>query len=178
MQSSSSDFTSNASNASTRLGRGSGSPDTIDGPEGSWLEQLKGHVERAGGMPVALASHRSAAALWQLRGFHRTHLEISVPRARNPRSKGGLIVHRSSDLGLLTTPVVLEGIPTTPVGRTLLDLCAVVSRARVERALSDAERRGLVDWHELLETARSHARRGRNGLGLFHAILKARIPDP
>lgn len=136
-----------------------------------------GHVERAGGVSVAVASHRSAAALWGLRGFERTHLEISVPRTRNPRSRGELIVHRSGDLALVMPSVVLEGIPVTPVGRTLLDLCAVVGRATAQRAMDDAQRRGLIDWHGLLETAKTHARRGRNGMRLFHALLRDRIPD-
>lgn len=141
----------------------------------TWEEQLKGHIQRAG--DLAVASHRSAAALWGLRGFDRAQLEISVPRARNPRSRGGLIVHRSSDLALVMPPVLLEEIPTTPVERTLLDLCAVAKRAKVERAINDAQRRGLVDWYGLLQTAKTHARRGRNGMGLFHAILRDRIPD-
>jgi hypothetical protein len=72
----------------------------------------------------AVASHRSAAALWDLDGFHRrTTYELTVPATRR-LVRDDAVVHHSRDLHLVE-PVLREQIPVTPLGRTLLDLAAV-----------------------------------------------------
>jgi Protein of unknown function (DUF559) len=79
-------------------------------------------------------------------------------------------VHESTDLNLATV-IRVEGIPTTAVARTLVDLGAVVSVRRVHVALDNARRRSMTDWDELLDTLVAHARRGRRGVGALRAIL-------
>jgi very-short-patch-repair endonuclease len=104
-------------------------------------------------------------------GFRRVGKpELVLPRTQRFR-RTDAIVHRSGDLHLVD-PVRLEGIPTTPIERTLLDLGAVVSRQRVLLAIDDARRRKLTGWNGLLTTLVLHARRGRDGVGVLRSILE------
>ncbi len=133
----------------------------------TWQSQLLAAVLAAG--PGAMGSHRSAGSSWELDGCRPGAPEIVVPRGRRARL-AGVRVHESTDLGLVT-PRIVDGIPVTPVARTLLDLGAVVAERRVHVALDSARRRGLTDWDELLDTLVAHARRGRRGVGTLRAIL-------
>ena len=65
----------------------------------------------------------------------------------------------------------LAGIPVTTVARTLLDLAAVETEDRLERALSEAERRLLADHTPLTELFRRHPR--AKGI----ATLRGLTPD-
>lgn len=139
----------------------------ISGTPVSWHSQVLAAVLGAG--PGAVASHRTAAVLWQLDGIRRVKPEITVPRGRRYR-RDGVTVHQSSDLDRVE-PTLVEGIPTTPVARTLLDLGAVLPNKLVHVALDDARRRRLTQWDALLDTLVVHARRGRDGVGALRAIL-------
>jgi hypothetical protein len=128
---------------------------------------LLAHVLSAG--PGAVASHRSAAVLWELEGCRPGVPELTLPNGRRYR-RPGVRTHESTDLHLVTV-VRRRGIPTTPVARTLLDLGGVLHRDRVHVAIDHARRRRLTDWDALLTTLIDHARRGRNGVGTLRAIL-------
>src|SRR5688500_4722301 len=85
----------------------------------------------------AAASHRSAAALWALSGFHLTDLDVSRPHDAD--------CHRPT-LGRLHLPRLLpahhvttvDGIPVTTPARTIFDLAGLVHPYRTERALDNA----------------------------------------
>src|SRR3954447_6361471 len=72
----------------------------------------------------AVASHRSAAALWQLPGRREDLIELTTPRWRRARHDG-LLVHESTALGVRDI-TILDAIPVTTVERTIFDLCASV----------------------------------------------------
>lgn len=133
----------------------------------TWHSQVLAAV-LAGG-PGAVASHRTAGALLGLDGCRRGTPEVTVPRGRRYRPPQ-VRVHESTDLHLAAVTRV-DGIPTTAVTRTLVDLGAVVSRRRVHLALDNARRRSLTDWDQLLDALVAHARRGRRGVGALRAIL-------
>lgn len=119
-----------------------------------------------------VASHRAAAHLWHLPGFPAGRIEVVVPRGRRVRSAGEL-VHQSIDLCRLV-PVAREGIPVTPLARTVLDLGAVVSPDRYSAIVHRCVHERRVAWHELLGAVLSHGpRRGRDGLGRLRAVLDA-----
>jgi very-short-patch-repair endonuclease len=139
----------------------------IAGAPVTWESQVLACVLAAG--EGAVASHRTAAALWQLDGSRRGTPDISVPRNRRYQ-RDVVYVHRATDLDRIR-PVRRSGIPTTPIERTLLDLGAVSRRGLVELAIDHARRRGLTDWDHLLTCLVSHARRGRDGVGTLRAIL-------
>ena len=96
-----------------------------------------------GACGLAALSHRSAADLHGLRQSHRRAVEVVVfgrPTHRHP----GIQVHRSVTLSVDDVTVV-DGIATTTVARTLLDLAAVVGRRTLERALDQAETLRVFD---------------------------------
>jgi hypothetical protein len=85
----------------------------------------------------AVLSHRSAAALLELRDWGHTKIEVTVPR-RSARRHDGIKVHRSTTL---TDEDVTEvnNIPCTTVHRTLFDLAEVVTQRQLERSFDQAE---------------------------------------
>jgi very-short-patch-repair endonuclease len=139
----------------------------------SWHQDLMSAVIWAG--PGAAASHRSAAALWALDGFPPGGVEVSASRQLRSRS-AGTVVHKVEPFALVDL-ARLSGIPVTAAGRTLLDLAAVVPKERVEVALEDALRRGLVSLDRLGDMLFRLGRRGRRGAGRFHELLRARDPS-
>jgi very-short-patch-repair endonuclease len=118
----------------------------------------------------AVASHRAAAALWELDGCHPGVIELTSPRyLRRPPT---LVVHRSSVASFDCT--WRHGIPLTTPARTLLDLGAVVDRSVVEMAVEDALRRGLVSLPRLRWTLDRLGRRGRPGTSPLREVLENR----
>jgi very-short-patch-repair endonuclease len=140
----------------------------LAGAAPSWESHVLGRVLVAG--PGAVASHRTAAALWRLDGVRRGMPELTIDVGRRYHGPPGVRIHRSTDLHL-TSPVRNEGIPTTPVDRTLVDLGAVVPGEVLHLAVDDARRRRLVDWNGLLDVLVRHARKGRRGVGPLRALL-------
>ena len=82
--------------------------------------------------PGAVVSHRSAAALHELRATARSGIEVTVPR-ENIRVGEGVQIHRSRTLTAADVTTV-KSIPCTTVARTLLDLAAVLPRRGVRAA--------------------------------------------
>ena len=118
------------------------------------------------------ASHRSAAALHRLPGGARSFVEITCLRwGRSHRA--GLVVHETNilDEADLTT---VNGLPTTTVERTLLDLGAVCGYLTVQMAFDQALRRGLATWATVEEKLSDLARSGRPGIRKLRAALEAR----
>ena len=116
--------------------------------------------------PGAVLSHRDAAALWGILPSNRSAIDVTAPTRR--RRRGIEVTRRVLPPDETTT---LDGIPVTTVARTLLDLAAVESESRLERALSEAERRRLADHTPLTVLFGRHPR--AKGI----ATLKALTPD-
>lgn len=117
----------------------------------------------------AFASHRTAAALWELEGFAPGAVEVSTTRRMR---RAGITVHFSyvpeCDRARVTA------IPVTDVTRTLLDLGAVTEEEMVEVALDDALRRGLTSIPRLRWRLEELASKGRRGVGVLRGLLNAR----
>jgi hypothetical protein len=123
-----------------------------------------------------VASHRAAAALYGLPGGSRTLVEITCRRWR--RSKHSpLVIHETKALDAAMTTIV-DGIPSTTVERTLLDLGAVRGSLTVQMALDRALRLRLTSWERVHETLRRLARSGRPGVVKLRAALMARASRP
>jgi len=123
---------------------------------GRWL----GAVLACG--PDAVLSHRSAAALWDLRPTTRTAIDVIAPRTRHRRSGINLHLPRCLEPRHRTEH---NGIPCTTVARTLADLGAVIDHTAVERAWHRAEMLGLLDVRAVEQTLGSgHGRRGAGHL--------------
>ena len=145
----------------------------IAGAPVTWETKVHAAVLAAG--EEALASHRTAAVLWGLDGFRPGRVEISVPRHHRPEHLP-VRLHESTDLDL-ARPVRRQGIPTTGLLRTVLDIGCLVRPELLESAVDEVVRDTSHEWPDLYETLLLHSRRGRNGCGPFRAILDERYGD-
>jgi len=142
--------------------RAAGAPPT-------WESRVLASVLAAG--DGAVASHRTAAALWEFEGFSRGTPELTVPRGRRYR-RPDVLTHESTDLDRCGTRMRL-GIPVTDPSRTLLDLCRFIGDRRLLRASESARRLRLTSWSELIATLAKHARRGRPGIRRMRRLIAA-----
>ena len=117
--------------------------------------------------PGAVLSHRSAAALHELRRTDRAGIDVTVP-GRTSHSHDGIDVHRSTTL-LPADTVEINRIPCTTIPRTLLDLAAVVGRRSLERALDQAEVLEALDAGAL--AAQIERNRATRAAKLLRAVL-------
>ncbi|MCW2985781.1 MAG: hypothetical protein JWR63_3351 [Conexibacter sp.] len=114
---------------------------------------------------AAVASHRSAAALWGLRSWSGAFVEVTAPGRGGTMKRRGRLVHRSLDLP--GSEIAIErGVPTTTVARTLIDLAAVVPAHHLRRAVERAELFDLVAVRRVLD-----AHPGRPGRRALTALL-------
>jgi very-short-patch-repair endonuclease len=120
--------------------------------------------------PGAVASHRSAAAIYDLPGFKPGIVEITTSRRI---SAPGVIVHRCRVNARIDT-TVRDGIPVMAPHRTIIDLCAVSAPERVESALDAVLVRGLGEvgfmWRQLNRLGSV----GRRGVRQLRAMLSER----
>jgi very-short-patch-repair endonuclease len=126
------------------------------GREGRYLAAVLACGKRA------VLSHRSAAAWWGLLQTAQAQVDVTSPHGRH--AIAGVRRHQARSLAAQDT-TTHEGIPTTSIARTLLDLAATVRPDRLERALAQAERLQLYDHAAVTDVlSRSHGHRGRAAL--------------
>ena len=144
---------------------------------------------------TAVLSHRSAAALWQIRPA--TDGDVDVTVTRQLRARQGIRIRRVRALELQDV-TSRHGIPVTTPARTLVDLGAVLDRRSLARAVEEAEVQRLVNRRGLADAlARNRGRRGAAALrrvlelghepaftrseaeaALLELIRRARLPTP
>lgn len=120
--------------------------------------------------PDAVLSHRSAGQLWRI--VPRADIWPEVTRSSSCRGRDGIRLHRAC----LRPDEVdgSDGIPVTSVSRTLFDYAGIASRRQLERAMHEAEVRGLTDRVSLPELiARYPRRRGARNL---RTLLGSKTP--
>jgi very-short-patch-repair endonuclease len=118
--------------------------------EGRWMAAVLACGEGA------MLSHESAAQLWGFRPIASGPATISVPRSRHPRHDG-IRVHRRNALG---RPRRRKNIPLTNPERTLIDIARGLDRARLERAINEADKLGLTDTDRLRTAAEAERSAG------------------
>lgn len=121
--------------------------------------------------PDSSLSHRSAAGQRELRRCARTRVDVTTTGRQ--RSQPGVDVHHTTLLHPEDVTLV-DGIPTTSVARTLLDLAEVVSLHNLERAWEEAERRRLLDLDALERVCQRNP--GRRGLKPIVRLLREARP--
>lgn len=125
--------------------------------------------------PGAAASHRAAAALYELRLARRHWIDVTTPGATG-RDRGAIRVHSGMTLapGDVTT---VDGIPCTTLARTLLDVAGDATDRELERAVHEAELQRIFDLTAVEEVlARANGRRGATRLRTLLAELGAPAP--
>jgi hypothetical protein len=122
----------------------------------------------------AVASHRSAAALYDIPSGRQDLAEITCPHWRRARHDG-LVVHESR---LLTADDIafVDAIPCTTIERTLFDIAGLGKPRTLELAIDAALRRELTSLGALNEAAERMAKRGRRGSARFRDALATRTP--
>lgn len=123
----------------------------------------------------AVASHRTAAVLWDLDGFRPAKPEILLPK-HSGVTRPGVQVHETTLFHERQT-TLRHGIPTTGSERTLIDLAKVVPHTKLRQAIDSARLQGLVDWPGVGHCFHSHARRGRDGIALMRAYLEEHLGE-
>jgi len=118
--------------------------------------------------PLALLSHRSAAALWGIvTGPAEKEIEVVVPGELR-RRRQGVRLRRRTDLSPEHRRDVV-GIPVTDPVSTLVDLASCVVEWRVEKAINDADRLGLIGVEAL--RAELQSLRPRPGMACLRRLL-------
>ena len=107
----------------------------------------------------ALLTHASGAALRGMRQNSASRIDVTIPAGRPLRRLKGIRCHRA-DLEPQDISEV-DGIPTTSVSRTLLDLATQISYEGLEKAANEAVVLEIFDMREMEDLlARSKGHRG------------------
>jgi very-short-patch-repair endonuclease len=122
-------------------------------------------------------SHHSAAMVWGLRPPHDGEVHVIVEGGA--RSRRGVKVHRSAALDA----AVHQGLPLTPAARTLNDLATTLPPHELDRAVEEAQIRGLVAAGDLrgraaAAIAEPQLTRSEAERRLQRLIKAARLPRP
>ena len=120
--------------------------------------------------PGSAASHRSAAELWKLDATVSI-VEISTPR----RLVSEVVTSHRVDPIAPRDLKVIDGIPTTSIDRTILDLAAVLDDEPLEDALDSALRKRLTSVPRLRLRVRQES--GRRGMKKLRKLLEERSAD-
>jgi very-short-patch-repair endonuclease len=122
----------------------------------------------------AVLSHRDAAGAWGLRPDGGTRWDVTVPSARRPDAPVRTHRHRLAPVEITD----LDGIPTTTVARTLLDLAGIVASHHLRRAVERAEQLELFDLGAVHAVLDAHPRRAgrRHLLALVEDLKDHGVP--
>jgi very-short-patch-repair endonuclease len=112
------------------------------GLRGRWMAAVL-----AGG-PKALLSHRSAAALWGIRGWDGGEVEIVVPLSQSRRRLDVRVYGRRRHDAPESREV--KGISVVHPIAVLVDLATCVPTGQLETAINEADHHGLVNPERLL----------------------------
>jgi len=123
--------------------------------------------------PGAILSHRSAAALWDLRPHGGASIDVSSSRRTGYRL-AGIDLHRTRTI-TASDAATVNGIPVTSVARTLLDLAGVVGPRSLERAVERAEILRVFDLRAI-DAVLGRAN-GRHGIGALSTLLDRLRPN-
>ncbi len=119
------------------------------------------------------ATGRAAGFLYELPGCETPPIEV-VTTERKIVSRCGIVLHVTKRLPREQI-IVVKGISSTNVERTLLDLAGLLTERRAAIALDDALRRGQTTLGALDHCLYLTARRGRNGCGVLRRLVHERI---
>jgi very-short-patch-repair endonuclease len=138
----------------------------------SWRGEVMAACLFAG--PTAVASHATAAVLHRIDGFTQGRVEVTSPR-RARHHLDGVRVHRPR-LGVNAAErTLVDGIPTTTIERTLIDIARIRGLRRGEIALDGAQRDGTAQVDAVAGLADRIRGRGRTRIGKYSDLVHARL---
>lgn len=159
--------------------------------ESGYLEQLFPAVARFHGTPStlhqralaavwaagpgAMASHRTAAALWGVERPTTDPLDVIITsRTRMPK-RPGVIIHRPRDV-IDLRPIMRDKVPTCSPARMLVDLGAV-DEGSVDAAMIAILVSKVVSPIGIRAALARHSRRGRSGITPLRLALDRWVGD-
>jgi hypothetical protein len=120
---------------------------------------------------LALASHVTAGAIWDVRRTTTTTQHVTTPG--DGRSRPGIRVHSAAIHP--DDRAVVDGIPVTSLARTLVDLGDVVLPVQVRNAFVRAEQLRLIDMRAI-DAALARTGPRHRGAGILHELLRGYDP--
>ncbi len=125
--------------------------------------------------PASFLSHRTAAAAWGLREVTTRRIEVTMlgPRARR---RSGLIVHRTSREPDPADLTVRNDLRVSSVPRLLIELAPHERQAELDRLITQAVRKRILDLQAIEAALARHAR--RPGLAKLKQALRDYRPHP
>lgn len=140
-----------------------------------WIDAVRTALLLGG--PNVVLARASAAALWHLDGFRPPPLPIEL---NAPARTGGSRRVNLRRTHPLEPPDAIDGVPTTSIGQTLVELGSTITPSplppadRVELALECALHRHLITLEAVADLA--HTARNRHGAATLRVALRRR-PD-
>ncbi len=125
--------------------------------------------------PDGFLSHRTAAAAWGLRAISVKRVEVTI-RAGSLRPRPPLIVHRTAKTPDPADIAVRNGLRVSSVPRLMIELAPRERSPEMQRLITQAVRRRILDVSELERAFERHAR--RPGVRRLKAELQAYRPKP
>jgi very-short-patch-repair endonuclease len=123
---------------------------------------------------ASFLSHRTAAAVWGLRAVNTRRVEVTVPGTFALRRKG-LVVHHSVAVAEAEVRT-RNGLRVSSVPRMLVEQSNTETQAELERLITEAIRRHVLDFTALEQTLVRHER--RPGLANLKQALRDYRPRP
>ncbi len=124
--------------------------------------------------PESTVSFEAAAALEEFVGYPPNRVVLTTPHSGWQRFTD-FTVHQISDVAP-EHRTTISRLPVTTRARTIVDLAAVASPARLARVLDHELNERNVRFNEVGECLRSVARRGKPGVRKLTAVLDVRGP--
>ncbi|MGH9188320.1 MAG: DUF559 domain-containing protein [Acidimicrobiales bacterium] len=119
--------------------------------------------------PGAIVSFEAAAQLHCMPDVIRDRVTLTVVHGNHHRIPGAT-VHQISDV-LPDHRTTIEGLPVTTIARTIVDLAAIVHRARLRHIVEDTKHAGLVTYAAVGECLTSIARPMKPGVKPLARVL-------
>jgi hypothetical protein len=143
----------------------------MDSTPATWKTEVLAAVMAAG--PDALASHRTAALLWECDAIYGRTIEVTVPFNEDPDPEG-IIVHRTRRIN---PGMVHDSIPITSPPKALLDITPLVPDRVLEKAMRSTIRNGLTTIEKLDLAVGLHGGRGVGGTRRFRRVIRIVAAD-
>jgi hypothetical protein len=139
------------------------------GAPGSWERGLVAVVLSVDG---SVASHASAARLWDFDPRPEDRYEITIPRSKYA-APAGVSVHRSGTLSASKDVDVRNGVPCTTFERTLCDCTTSLSMGQLGRVLDEGLRRSVATLSRLKDCCE----RNESGPGRHMSVIRELLRD-
>lgn len=119
-------------------------------------------------------SHACATALWEIRPYSGSWIDVTVPSRAGRVGRDRIRLHRSSAL-TRDDIATHRGSPVTTIARTLLDVAAALTPPRLARTVEQTEIRRLFDLSAIDRTLARHP--GHPGAARLRQAISAYRED-